>query len=77
LEEDLHHGKTHFNHLHQHQGKKKRGKIINHNKIAVEVMVKMVNLPCTSSDAGKQPRQRESIHGSQPSGTIKFKHYQQ
>jgi hypothetical protein len=45
--------------------------------IAVEVMVKMVNLPCTSSDAGKQPRQRESIHGSQPSGTIKFKHYQQ
>jgi len=41
------------------------------------VMVKMVNLPCTSSDAGKQPRQRESIHGSQPSGTIKFKHYQQ
>jgi hypothetical protein len=57
--------------------KKKKRQNNQPQQIAVEVMVKMVNLPCTSSDAGKQPRQRESIHGSQPSGTIKFKHYQQ
>jgi hypothetical protein len=58
------------------EGKKKR----QHNQLqqlAVKLTVKMVNLLCTSSDAQKQPRQRKSIHGSQPSRTIKLMHYQQ